>query len=133
MSELEAIVERLKSGDVIYAAVAKYSYYSGSLVSGSTKHIPITVDSQPVFNLTVTENEKLGLIKRVSPMWSRSRVKSRWDVPLIEYGETIYINDAPFKVWVQHRGWTGDRDDSYDVIISSVEIKTVQELLDLFK
>jgi hypothetical protein len=127
--ELAEIKEEMEKGVEFWAAAAPWEQYSGSLVDGYTTHILITADSQPNLALSSVENESLGLIKRVEPLYSKRITNERWEVPFCEKGMAVYVNDAPFKVWVRHVGHTGDRIDDYDKIIEAKRITSISELL----
>jgi len=110
--------------DLIYVAVAETHSYSGSLVSGSTRHYLITVDSEPIFFMSVKENKERGYVKEFQgEVEEHVVVISRSERPYSRRQKHIYIAKEPFKVWVRHRGYTGDRCDDYDKIVTAQAVK----------
>ena len=127
---MELVRKALEKGEPLYVAIAHWSSYSGSMVWGDTTHYLMSYDSNPKFSLTISENRQLGLVKDAPDIiYSRSITKERHSTPKIIRGYTIYVAKKPFKVWIAHRGYTGDRNDSYDKIVESIEIRTLEEFL----
>jgi len=133
--EISEIVKKLEKGERIYIAKAEWKSYDGSLVHGSTRHILMTPESTPKFSLSVRENVELGLVRIVEPLYTKvittsSSSRGNW---YCDKGYTIYVHNKPFKVWVRHRGYTGDRRDDYNKIIESKLVTSKEELLKYFE
>ena len=133
--ELKEIVEELEKGFQFHIVKAEWMSYDGTLVYGSTKHVVMTPESEPKFKLSVQENIELGLIERIKPLYSKvitttSSSSGNWSS---SRGYTIYICDKPFKVWIRHRGHTGDRNDDYDEVVESEKVSSKEELLKYFE
>ncbi|MEM5867955.1 MAG: hypothetical protein QXG39_08565 [Candidatus Aenigmatarchaeota archaeon] len=110
---------------VLYVAVAETLSYDGALVCGSTKHYLITVDSEPVFAMSFRSNKEYGFIKEFKgEVEKHSTLLEQQETPYYRKHRIIYIAKEPFKVWVVHRGWTGDMCDNFQKIIEAQPVKT---------
>ncbi len=111
----------------LYVAVAEALSYDGSLVSGETKHYLITTDSEPIFFMSYRENKEHGYVKEFKgEVEMHSILIEKRERPYYRKVKRIYIAKEPFKVWVRHRGYTGDRCDDYDKIITARKIEANQ-------
>ncbi len=133
LEALKKVKGMLEEGKTLFAVKAWFDNYSGSLVDGHTRHILMTPESTPKFQLTPNENKVLGLIEEIEALWEKDVVTERWDTPHAVKGFTVYISERPFKVWIRHRGHTGDRCDDQDEIVESKPIKTIFELLQMLE
>lgn len=110
--------------EILYIAVAETHNYSGALISGSTRHYLITVDSDPIFFMSYRENLERGFIREFKGEFEEHVVVTyRSERPYSKRQKHIYIAKEPFKVWIRHRGFSGDRCDDYDRVVEAQPIK----------
>ncbi len=136
VEELKEIIKRLERGETLYAVIAPFESYYSSKAEGDTHHYLLTLDSQPVFSIDFDENKAAGFIKEIpkeSVIYKRTVVTKRYSIPYYEGGHVIYITTEPFKLWVRHKGYTGNRSDSYNKILNCEKIENIEALRALFK
>lgn len=131
---LERVREILDSGQKLYAARAEWSSYSGSLVWGRTTHYPVVLKAKPNLKLGYRRNKQLGLIEDFDRILMADSITTHeQETPSVTEGFTVYISEQPFHIWIEHTGYTGDRNDSYNRLVESKPISSVQELLQLYE
>jgi len=134
-TKLKELKERIEKGEKVYYVEFHVHTYSGSLVDGETRYFFITLDSHPNYNLSIAENRELGLMKEIDENEIVKVFKKRksggrggywWSESYV-----VALSTRPFKVYVRHRGYTGERCDDRDYIEEAKEIKNLDEFKDL--
>ncbi len=134
---LGELKEELEDGKTLHVAESGFNSYSGSLVGGATENIVMSEKSNAKTDLTVEENEELGLIQRIGADFSKRILEEERTQPSKRKGTIIFVNQEPFKIWERHRGSIGEETNNYGLVFydkfhNSYEIEEVSELVDLF-
>jgi len=132
--KLKELVKAVDNGETMYGAKAKYRSYQGSLMNGGTDIIIMTKESSPETELSPAENEALGLLEEIEPLYVR-RIGTchRPGDPEVCKGFAAVVNDAPFAVWSRYRARAAGERRRRDEISGSYEVKSREQLVELFK
>lgn len=136
-TKLKELKERIEKGEKVYYVEFFVRSYSGSLVDGETRYFFITLDSNPNYSLTIKENKELGLMKEIDEneivkVFKKSKSGGRggywWSESYV-----VAFSTRPFKTYIRHRGYTGERCDDRDYIEEAKEIKNLDEFFEILK
>ncbi|MEM2175400.1 MAG: hypothetical protein QXI58_07265 [Candidatus Micrarchaeia archaeon] len=135
--EIKEIKEKIEKGEKVYYTEFFIKSYSGSLVSGETRYFFITPDSNPIFHLSIQENRELGLMEEIDEneivkVYKKSKGGGRggywWSESYV-----VAFSTRPFKVYLRHRGYTGNRCDDRDYVEEAKEIKSIEEFFKILE